>query len=763
MNKRIVSLVLSLVLIVSSVVSVTAAIDTTGLTSIGVPMSAEYYTGDTGSVTGGIFTCDSFTTTVDEYGNATTTRSKGGDRYIASRVTYNLGDKFEVSFKVHNDNQNPNAADRVVYQIGDLAVAYHAYGSGTNDNHSVMRVYYGADIAAISGGGIVYNTAHPNLIGENAANEHFGCGDFNVTVRFDNGALEVETVGGSTTVFSFATTLEDYDFTAVKPAIRIKKNSRIWDNGIYVSGISINADLTGAAVTSGIETLDVATLAYEDIAVIKVLRQWYDTLDATEQANVTNYADLQALEAQIPVLDAEKFNETIGDITVENLKLSDKPTIEGYRAEYDALTDDQKAIVTNYDNLLAAEAEILRLVILKADTDAAVIVNDEILAMGEITYANYLYVDDARRSYETLTEQGKSLVADYSVLTDAEAAVKALRKATSFRMVNELIAAIPETVTMADNDAVFNALGAYAMLSTAEKGLVTDINGVIDDASLLVDLEIENNKLLTPKVVALEKQGTDYNGGLLPNKETGLYYKVPDGVTVYVGDTVKPNLWWTHLLYNVVYNDDGTVASYTNAGDPYNITSNPGGNWWGGNFQPLSGGCVRNVQAGELNLFHSNAGCHIARINVVERPTYEYNELFDVSMNVRTMISALPKEYSKLTEDDRYLVDTANESLNALSVYDVDEVHNVRYLINAEKVLNGETIEDEVNNDESNITGDITKDFTINALDLLALQMHILGIQEQIEFDRCDLNNDTVVDAADLTILQMYIVGLGTL
>ncbi|MEE1127163.1 MAG: dockerin type I repeat-containing protein [Acutalibacteraceae bacterium] len=757
MNKRIVSLVLSLVLIVSSVVSVTAAIDTTGLTSVGVPMSAEYYTGDIASISGSVFTCDSFSTSVDEYGKATTTRTKGGERYIVSRVAYNLGSKFEFTIKTHNDNQNPNASDRIVYQLGKLAVAYHAYGSGTNDNHSVMRVYYGADIASIAGSNISYNSAHANLIGEST---HFGGGDYTTVIRFDNGALEVVTSDGS--VFNFSTTLADTDFGAVKPAIRIKKGARIWDNGMYTT-YNVNVKLDGAAVSSSIDTLDVDALVYEDIAVIKTLRQWYDTLEATEQANVTNYAELEAMEAQIPVLTAEKFNDTIGAIVIEDLKLANKPTIEGYRAQYEAFTDDQKALVTNYDNLLAAEAEILRLVILKADTDAALVVNAEILELGEITYANYLYVADARRSYETLTEQGKTLVADYSVLTDAEATVKALRKATNFRMVNELIAAIPETVTMADNDAVFNALGAYAMLSTNEKSLVTDINGVIDDAKTLVDLEIENNKLLTPKVVALEKQGTDYNGGLLPNKETGLYYKVPDGVTVYVGDTVKPNLWWTHLLYNVVYNEDGTVASYSNAGDPYNLTTNPGGNWWGGNFQPLSGGCVRNVSAGTLNLFHSNAGCHIASIEVVERPTYEYNELFDVSMNVRTMISALPKEYSKLTEDDRYLVNTANEALDALSVYDVDEVHNVRYLINAEKVLDGAIIEDEVNNEESNITGDITKDFTINSLDLLALQMHVLGIQEQIEVDRCDLNNDTVVDSADLTILMMYIVGLGTL
>ncbi len=758
MKKRILSLVLSLVLIVGSFVSATAAIDTTGLTSIGVSMSAEYYTGDTVSVTSGVFTCDSFSTTVDEYGNATTTRTKGGDRYITSRVTYNLGEKFEIGFYTHNDNQNPNASDRVVYQFGALAVAYHAYGSGTNDNHSVMRVYYGADIAAISGSGISYDTAHANLIGES---EHFGGGNYTTTIRFENGTLEVETYGGDTCVFEFSTTLTDYDFTAVKPAIRIKKNARIWENGIYTNNFSIKSELTGASVSSSIDLLDAEALTYEDIAVIKTLRQWYDTLDAAEQGNVTNYADLEALEAQIPVLEAENFNEIIGAIVVDELKLANKPTIEGYRAQYEAFTDEQKALITNIDNLVAAEIEINRLVILKADTDAATIVNDEILAMGEITYANYLYVTDARRSYETLTDKGKSLVADYTVLTDAEATVKALRKATSFRMVNELIAAIPETVTMADNDAVFNALGAYAMLSTAEKRLVTDINGVIDDAKALIDLEIENNELISPKIVSLEVSGINDSNGLLPNAETGFYFDVPDGVTVYEGDTIDVNYFWHKFLCDVTYNEDGTIASYTQVRDLYYL-------WTGltGTFHAYTIGAVRNVPVGSFDLrtaYGNPKDVNIVTINVLERPTYEYNELFDVSMNVRTMISALPKEYSKLTEDDRYLVDTANEALNALSVYDLDEVHNVRYLINSEKTLNGAVIEDEVNDAESNITGDISGDFTINSLDLLQLQMHVLGIHEQIDADRCDLNNDGAVDAADLTVLQMYIVGLGTL
>ena len=68
--------------------------------------------------------------------------------------------------------------------------------------------------------------------------------------------------------------------------------------------------------------------------------------------------------------------------------------------------------------------------------------------------------------------------------------------------------------------------------------------------------------------------------------------------------------------------------------------------------------------------------------------------------------------------------------------------------------------EDEENVYESNITGDITKDFVINSLDLLSLQLHILNINQVIDADRCDLNNDDVVDSADLVALQMYIVGL---
>ena len=758
MSKRIISLLLTIVILAGSIVSATAAIDTTGLVDITMPTSSEYYTGEKTSIRNSLFCCDSTNYSVDAEGNVSSSNVKGGDRYFVSKIAYNLGEKFNVSFKLNSDNQNPNPNNRIVYQLGDLAVAYFSYGSGTNDNHGIVRFYYGADIASIAGNGISYTDASNYLIGETV---DIGIPTHKVVIDFDNGTFNFEVYNDDTLVYELSKEVTGYNFTNIKPAIRIYKRSSVWDNGLYLSAHKIMAYLDGESVNQSIAGLDVNTLTYDNIVAVSALRNWYDSISEDEQAKVTNYADLEALEAKVPLLIAENFNEIIGAIVVDELKLANKSTIEGYRAEYESYTDEQKALVTNIDNLVEAEAEILRLIILKNDTDAANIVNDEILAMGEITFANYLYVSDARKSYETLTAQGKTLVADYAVLTAAEDTVDALRKSVSFRMVTNMISEISENVTLADNDTVFNALGAYSMLSTAEKRLVENVEGAIDAANTLIKLETENNALISPKIVSLELIGKKISAGWLPNEENGRYTAVPNGVTVYAGDTVKPGVYWENLLYDVKYNEDGSVASYTSTGTCYNITTG-GSNWWGNNMQPLSNGACRNVSAGTLNLYHSNAGIHVAEVKVYERPVYEYNELFDVSMNVRTMIEALPREYSKLIEADRYLVESANEVLDTISVFDLDEVHNVRYLINAEKVLNGASIEDEENAYESNITGDITNDFVINSLDLLSLQLHILNISEVIDAGRCDLNNDGIVDSADLVALQMYIVGLAT-
>ena len=59
------------------------------------------------------------------------------------------------------------------------------------------------------------------------------------------------------------------------------------------------ANLDGESVTQSIAALDIDALTYDNIIAVSALRNWYDSLDEAEQANVTNYADLEALEAKV--------------------------------------------------------------------------------------------------------------------------------------------------------------------------------------------------------------------------------------------------------------------------------------------------------------------------------------------------------------------------------------------------------------------------------------------------------------------------------
>ena len=164
-----------------------------------------------------------------------------------------------------------------------------------------------------------------------------------------------------------------------------------------------------------------------------------------------------------------------------------------------------------------------------------------------------------------------------------------------------------------------------------------------------------------------------------------------------------------------------------------------------------------------MNYYNTNNGILLARCVVKERPTYEYDKLFNVAMNVRLMIASIPKEYSKITEDDRYIVESANAAYAELNSYDIDEVHEIRYLINAEKTLKGIHIDDEKYDYVSTLAGDINNDYKVNSVDLLLLEMHILDIAKVVDADRCDINADKVIDSADLLALQSYLIGVSDL
>ena len=107
----------------------------------------------------------------------------------------------------------------------------------------------------------------------------------------------------------------------------------------------------------------------------------------------------------------------IGEVTLDS-----KDAIEGARAAYDALSDEEKALVTKADILTAAEAKLAQLEKEAADKAAAKAVDEKIAAIGEVTKDSKGAIEAARSAYNALTADQKSLVAKADDLVAAEEA-----------------------------------------------------------------------------------------------------------------------------------------------------------------------------------------------------------------------------------------------------------------------------------------------------------------------------------------------------
>ena len=178
-----------------------------------------------------------------------------------------------------------------------------------------------------------------------------------------------------------------------------------------------------AAVDNLIDAIGEVTLKSKQ--AIETARAAYDNLTPTQKTYVTKLDTLTAAEtAYKNLVDRkaaddviEKINE-IGKVTLES-----KTAIEAARAAYNALTNDQKLLVENYNVLTAAEAELARLEAEakdKADREAAAQVDEMIERLFPVTRYSGPAIRMARAAYDALTEDQKALVTRYNDLVRAE-------------------------------------------------------------------------------------------------------------------------------------------------------------------------------------------------------------------------------------------------------------------------------------------------------------------------------------------------------
>lgn len=124
---------------------------------------------------------------------------------------------------------------------------------------------------------------------------------------------------------------------------------------------ALSLKLEGWHVNDAIEKINaIGTVTPDSGDAIAAARSAYDALTAAQKKQVTNADVLTAAEARytdvVAIDGAEKAIDAIGEVT-----LTSGDAIAAARAAYDALTDSQKAEVSNYNTLLAAEARFAEL------------------------------------------------------------------------------------------------------------------------------------------------------------------------------------------------------------------------------------------------------------------------------------------------------------------------------------------------------------------------------------------------------------------
>ncbi len=224
------------------------------------------------------------------------------------------------------------------------------------------------------------------------------------------------------------------------------------------------------AVKAQIAALNVQTLG--DRAAVEAARAAYDDLTEAQKALVDNVAALETAEAAIVALEkaaeesaadkaaADEVVAIIEALVVESLE--DKAAVEAARTAYDALTDAQKAFVTNLSKLEEAEGVIIAMEAEVADTAAAQAVEDKIAVFK--TAANKKGIAAARAAYDALTDAQKAKVSNLARLQELENDAKLVAEVT----------AMIDAIQPGDQAAISAARAAYNALTFNQKMLITN-------------------------------------------------------------------------------------------------------------------------------------------------------------------------------------------------------------------------------------------------------------------------------------------------
>lgn len=199
----------------------------------------------------------------------------------------------------------------------------------------------------------------------------------------------------------------------------------------------------------------------------------YNALTDGEKAQISNYGVLQNARASF---DAAVAINAIGQITLE----SENDIIAAENA-YSALTAEQKKAVSNYADLTTARAVFNTMSLINGIGDVQINSEPNIVA--------------AEQAYLALSYEQRDLVANYSVLTSARTNVDILLANAVIDKIKE----IGSVITPESEAAITAAETAYASLTQEQKDRVSNYDALIDSRAVYNAVKaIDNIGEITP-------------------------------------------------------------------------------------------------------------------------------------------------------------------------------------------------------------------------------------------------------------------------
>lgn len=260
-------------------------------------------------------------------------------------------------------------------------------------------------------------------------------------------------------LFYVGTQGASYSFTPQEGCTVTVARSTVTDkmtfNGFTSQGVSVdeNGQVTVTGLTTGRHILRIEKDGMATYQVITARGVSYDLIDADGKV-LPQDAELVLPLTGWYVHDVEQKIAAIGTVTLDS-----EEAIQAARAAYDALSDQRKAQVSNYDVLLAAEKKLAQL-----QDEAVAHVEELIDAIGQpVIPASRAAVEAARAAYDALGQKLQARVGNYDVLLAAEARLAELNAQDIYKTTGDFIVSKGAPVTGSIG-------GEWAVLGLARSG-----------------------------------------------------------------------------------------------------------------------------------------------------------------------------------------------------------------------------------------------------------------------------------------------------